>query len=78
MSLIFIKQNYAHENFIDYSVFVSFFPLLVAGPIERATHLLPQVKVHENLITQKPWTGFGKFCGDSLKKLLLQIIAPVM
>ncbi|HKC69379.1 MAG TPA: MBOAT family O-acyltransferase [Bacteroidia bacterium] len=32
------------KNFIDYSVFVSFFPLLVAGPIERATHLLPQVQ----------------------------------
>jgi alginate O-acetyltransferase complex protein AlgI len=32
------------KNFIDYSVFVSFFPLLVAGPIERATHLLPQIK----------------------------------
>lgn len=32
------------RNFVDYSVFVSFFPLLVAGPIERATHLLPQVK----------------------------------
>ena len=29
---------------IDYSLFVSFFPLLVAGPIERATHLLPQVE----------------------------------
>jgi D-alanyl-lipoteichoic acid acyltransferase DltB (MBOAT superfamily) len=34
----------ATRNFIDYSLFVSFFPLLVAGPIERATHLLPQVK----------------------------------
>jgi D-alanyl-lipoteichoic acid acyltransferase DltB (MBOAT superfamily) len=31
------------KNFIDYSLFVSFFPLLVAGPIERATHLLPQI-----------------------------------
>jgi D-alanyl-lipoteichoic acid acyltransferase DltB (MBOAT superfamily) len=31
-------------NFIDYAVFVSFFPLLVAGPIERANHLLPQVQ----------------------------------
>lgn len=31
------------RSFIDYSVFVSFFPLLVAGPIERATHLLPQI-----------------------------------
>ena len=31
-------------NFIDYAVFVCFFPLLVAGPIERAGHLLPQVQ----------------------------------
>lgn len=32
------------RNFITYALFVSFFPLLVAGPIERATHLLPQLK----------------------------------
>jgi alginate O-acetyltransferase complex protein AlgI len=31
-------------NFIDYGLFVSFFPLLVAGPIERANHLLPQIQ----------------------------------
>jgi hypothetical protein len=32
------------SNIVDYAVFVSFFPLLVAGPIERANHLLPQVQ----------------------------------
>ncbi len=32
-------------NFVEYAVFVSFFPLLVAGPIERANHLLPQIQV---------------------------------
>lgn len=37
------KQKPIH-SFIDYSFFVSFFPLLVAGPIERATHLLPQIQ----------------------------------
>ncbi|HPI87624.1 MAG TPA: MBOAT family O-acyltransferase, partial [Bacteroidales bacterium] len=31
------------RNYVNYAVFVSFFPLLVAGPIERATHLLPQI-----------------------------------
>ena len=36
------------KSFTDYAVFVSFFPLLVAGPIERASHLLPQVQ-------QKRW-----------------------
>lgn len=34
----------AERNLIDYALFVSFFPLLVAGPIERARHLLPQLK----------------------------------
>lgn len=30
------------DDFIAFSAFVSFFPQLVAGPIERASHLLPQ------------------------------------
>ena len=40
----------AEKNFTEYAVFVSFFPLLVAGPIERATHLLPQLKVKRELV----------------------------
>src|SRR3569623_1208598 len=32
------------KSFFEYAVFVCFFPLLVAGPIERANHLLPQVQ----------------------------------
>lgn len=46
MSYVFDIYNRKIEpvrNFTDYSLFVSFFPLLVAGPIERATHLLPQI-----------------------------------
>jgi alginate O-acetyltransferase complex protein AlgI len=31
------------DSLLDYALYVSFFPQLVAGPIERATHLLPQV-----------------------------------
>lgn len=31
------------ENFFDFALFVAFFPQLVAGPIERARHLLPQL-----------------------------------
>lgn len=32
------------DSFIDFALFVSFFPQLVAGPIERASHLLPQIQ----------------------------------
>lgn len=31
------------RNFLDFALFVTFFPQLVAGPIERATNLLPQI-----------------------------------
>ncbi len=31
------------NKFLDYALFVSFFPQLVAGPIERAQRLLPQI-----------------------------------
>ena len=34
----------ARRDFLDFAVFVCFFPQLVAGPIERAAHLLPQVE----------------------------------
>lgn len=34
----------AERNFMTYALFVSFFPQMVAGPIERSTNLLPQFK----------------------------------
>lgn len=34
----------AEKNFIQYALFVSFFPQLVAGPIERAGNLLKQLR----------------------------------
>ena len=39
---VYRKEIKPERNFINYAVFVSFFPQLVAGPIERATNLLPQ------------------------------------
>lgn len=39
---IFKKKIPIEKNFFTYALFVSFFPQLVAGPIERAKNLLPQ------------------------------------
>lgn len=39
---VYKKKMEPTEDLIAFSAFVSFFPQLVAGPIERATHLLPQ------------------------------------
>ena len=37
---------YAEKNFFQYALFVSFFPQLVAGPIERSKNLLKQLAVN--------------------------------
>lgn len=42
----------AERNFIRYALFVSFFPQLVAGPIERSGHLLGQI---EKIAHGKSW-----------------------
>lgn len=39
---VYRKEIKAERNFLTYALFVSFFPQLVAGPIERAKNLLPQ------------------------------------
>lgn len=40
---IYRKQLVPTKDFISFATFVSFFPQLVAGPIERASNLLPQI-----------------------------------
>ncbi|MDO5510157.1 MAG: MBOAT family protein [Weeksellaceae bacterium] len=40
---IYRKKLEPTKDFIGFAAFVSFFPQLVAGPIERASHLLPQL-----------------------------------
>ena len=39
----------ATRNFGKYALFVSFFPQLVAGPIEKAANLLPQFDIAKNI-----------------------------
>lgn len=59
------------RNFIDYSVFVSFFPLLVAGPIERATHLLPQILKKREFDYTKAVDGLRQILWGLFKKIVI-------
>ncbi|NOU46052.1 MAG: MBOAT family protein [Bacteroidales bacterium] len=59
------------KNFIDYSVFVSFFPLLVAGPIERATHLLPQILKKREFDASKAADGLRQILWGLFKKMVI-------
>ena len=68
---IYKNKIKAERNFIDYSVFVSFFPLLVAGPIERATHLLPQIKQKRVFDYVKAVDGLRQILWGLIKKVVI-------
>jgi len=44
-------------NFVDYSLFVSLFPHLIAGPIQQPGHLLPQVRAPRSWNPSKAFDG---------------------
>jgi alginate O-acetyltransferase complex protein AlgI len=68
---IYYKRINAEKNFVDYGVFVSFFPLLVAGPIERATHLLPQIKKARKFEYIKAVDGLRQILWGLFKKVVI-------
>ena len=59
------------RNYITYGVFVSFFPLLVAGPIERATHLLPQIRRHRSFNYAQALDGMRQILWGLFKKVVI-------
>ncbi|HZB13106.1 MAG TPA: MBOAT family protein, partial [Chryseolinea sp.] len=63
-----IKPEY---NFVTYALFVSFFPLLVAGPIERATHLLPQLKHERQFNYLQSVDGLRQILWGLFKKIVI-------
>jgi len=59
------------KDFIAFSAFVSFFPQLVAGPIERATHLLPQFYKKRTFDYSKAVDGMRQILWGLFKKIVI-------
>jgi alginate O-acetyltransferase complex protein AlgI len=59
------------KDFIVFSAFVSFFPQLVAGPIERATHLLPQFYNKRYFDYSKAVDGMRQILWGLFKKIVI-------
>ncbi len=58
-------------SFLDYLAFVSFFPQLVAGPIERAGHMLPQFHQPRSIGVEDIQAGLRQMLWGFVKKLVL-------
>lgn len=59
------------NDFVAFSAFVSFFPQLVAGPIERATHLLPQFYKERTFDYTKAVDGMRQILWGLFKKIVI-------
>ena len=65
------------RDLVEFSLFVAFFPQLVAGPIERATRLLPQVQQPRTVTRRQVETGLNLILMGFFKKLFVaDTLAP--
>lgn len=68
---VYRKKLKATNDFTSFAAFVSFFPQLVAGPIERATHLLPQFYVNRKFEYAKAVDGMRQILWGLFKKMVI-------
>lgn len=68
---VYRDEIYAEKNFAKYALFVSFFPQLVAGPIERSKNLLVQISKERKFSYSNLRSGLFLMLWGLLLKLVL-------
>ncbi len=68
---VYRRQVEPVDDFVAFLAFVSFFPQLVAGPIERAGNLLPQFLVRRRFDTDKASDGLRQALWGLFKKVVI-------
>lgn len=68
---IYREEAEPSDSFIDVALFVSFFPQLLAGPIERAKNILPQLKLRRNFDISHIKEGFVLITLGMFKKVII-------
>ena len=76
---VYRGEIYAERNFLRYALYVSFFPQLVAGPIERSKNLLKQLAVPQRFDYERARDGlYLMLWGYFLKIVMADRIAVVV
>ncbi|MDO8755680.1 MAG: MBOAT family protein [Anaerolineales bacterium] len=68
---VYRRHTEPADSLLDYAVFVTFFPRLVAGPIMRASHFLPQLKRGIHFSRENFVVGAHLFAQGLLKKVVV-------
>jgi len=77
---VYRRRLGAEMSLLNVAVYVAFFPQLVAGPIERATHFMPQVTSDRSFPVPDKWVeGIGLIALGIFKKVVLaDAVAPIV
>lgn len=65
------KEKDIKYNFVDYSLFVSFFPQLIAGPIVHHSEIMPQIEKIKKVQSKNVIHGFFVFLMGLFKKVVI-------
>ena len=68
---VHMKRTHARRDFLDTALFIGFFPQLVAGPIERASTLLPQFERARKFSVDQTTSGISLLVWGLFKKLVI-------
>ena len=68
---VYKQRTHARSNLVDTALFVSFFPQLVAGPIERASTLFPQLERGRVFAPERISSGVSLLGWGLFKKLVI-------
>ena len=68
---VYFKKIKPTKDFISFASFVSFFPQLVAGPIERASRLLPQILNSRKFNYKQSSSGLRLILWGMFKKVVI-------
>jgi len=76
---IYRKKLKPTNDFISFAAYVAFFPQLVAGPIERAAHLLPQLMKKSKFTYGQASDGLKLILWGLFKKMVIaDSLAPIV
>tara|TARA_B100000989_G_scaffold124353_1_gene92020 strand:+ start:8578 stop:10020 length:1443 start_codon:yes stop_codon:yes gene_type:complete len=76
---IYRRKLQPTRDFVSFASFVSFFPQLVAGPIERATNLLPQILNRRKFKYEQATQGLNLILFGMFKKVVIaDSIGPIV
>jgi D-alanyl-lipoteichoic acid acyltransferase DltB (MBOAT superfamily) len=68
---VYRANQKAERNFGIYSLYVMFYPQLVAGPIERPQHLLHQFREKHNFDADRAFSGLNQMLWGFFKKVVI-------